>query len=311
MPFLALSSATPKQEVVLDRIGQVFGFSAQDVSFFRKELTLLLEIALPTMFIEVGFTIPGFLASSYVGRVFGREYLSGMTLALLTANLSTLAILNGLFCASDTLSPQAFAAGNYRHVGILAVRGYVLSLCFFIIPINVPLAIYLRDVLVSLGQDELASYHAQRWYRIFVLSLPFQVLFLATWKFLAAQATMRPLTFAVLFSTLVILPLSLEVFAFYFDYLGTALSVVVFHAFESLSLLGYLWWRQPHHPETWPGLDWSVWKEAADWKSSKEFLVRTRSKRSGLLNINWRPFLTLANSLMLSTVVGSRRSLEC
>lgn len=246
-----------------------------ETSSFWQETKYLLHITIPTIVIEVGFTFPGFLASSYVGRIFGYEYLSGLTLALMTGNLSTLAFLNGLFLAADTLSPQAFALGNHRQVGVIALRGFILSLVLFIIPTNLLLWCFLKDVLLALGQDEMAADNAWRWYQVYVVSLPFYALYMSTWKFLAAQAVMAPLVIVALVASVVVLPLSIHVFANAFGFLGTALAVVTFEAFQGLALVTYLWWKKPHVAETWPGL--GAWREALDWESSQEYLVRTHS----------------------------------
>jgi Na+-driven multidrug efflux pump len=92
------------------------------------EARLLLELAVPTIFVQLGFVVPLFSIASYVGINYGYIYLDGMTLASLTGNLCTLALLQGLYSASDTLSPEAFGAGNSREVGLLAMRGFLGSM---------------------------------------------------------------------------------------------------------------------------------------------------------------------------------------
>jgi Na+-driven multidrug efflux pump len=109
--------------------------SGDDAAVTKKSATtlwtearLLLELAVPTAVVQLGFTVPPFSIASYVGINYGYIYLDGMTLANLTGNLCTLALLQGLYSASDTLSPQAFGAGNEREVGLLALRGYFGSM---------------------------------------------------------------------------------------------------------------------------------------------------------------------------------------
>jgi Na+-driven multidrug efflux pump len=92
------------------------------------EARLLFELAVPTIFVQLGFVVPLFSIASYVGINYGYIYLDGMTLASLTGNLCTLALLQGLYSASDTLSPEAFGAGNSREVGLLAMRGFLGSM---------------------------------------------------------------------------------------------------------------------------------------------------------------------------------------
>ncbi|KAL7569902.1 hypothetical protein ACA910_008567 [Epithemia clementina (nom. ined.)] len=85
-------------------------------SLLWKELKILCSLAIPTIIINLSLVVPPFLTASYVGRNFGHLYLDGYTLANLTGNLLTLAVLQGFDSACDTLAPQAFAASNYREV---------------------------------------------------------------------------------------------------------------------------------------------------------------------------------------------------
>lgn len=233
------------------------------------EIRLFLELAVPNTLLDFGMTVSPLLTACYVGLKFGPTYLSAFTLANLTGNLSTFSVLMGLFSAADTLSPQAFGKEDFQEVGFIAMRGVVVSLCL-LIPVNILLATYLEDILLALGQDAEASYHATQWYRIFVWALPFFVVFSATWKFLAAQHVMRPLLVVAFFSCLVILPVSLQVFTTYMGFLGSAVAYVVFVASQSTLLIAYIAWNHPHAQGTWPGLH--TWREALQYQPTLDYL---------------------------------------
>ena len=237
---------------------------------FWKEVEILVGLAIPTIIVTLTFVIPPFLTASYVGRHFGHVYLDGYSLANLTGNLLTMAPLQGFFRASDTLSPQAFAAQNYREVGLLAIRGFVGTL-LIIIPINAILYLFMGTILDFLGQDDEAASHAWHFYVIYALSLPFYSLYTITWKFLSAQNVMRPLVVCTLVSTCVVLPTCLEVFVRSIGFFGASLALTVFYIFQSVSVLAWLYLFKPHRPGTWPGL--SAWREALEWKPFKAYLV--------------------------------------
>jgi len=237
-----------------------------------KEAKLLLDLAVPTVIIQFGFVVPSFLSASYVGKNFGAVYLDGYFLAIVTGNLCTLSLEQGLYSASDTLSPQAFGAGNYREVGLLALRGFIGSM-MIIIPINLALLFFMQDVLEAIGQDTEASHHAWRFYLIYMLSLPFNALYNVTWKFLSAQGVMRPLVLVVLVSCIMVIPLALEVFTRWIGFLGAPLAIVVFQVFEAISLIGYLSWKKPYVHATWPGL--GAWRDALEWQPFSAYLVRS------------------------------------
>ena len=225
----------------------------------RSEIRLFLELAIPTTLLNLGFTISPLLTASYVGRTFGSEYLSGFTLANLTGNLCAFSLLAGLFSASDTLSPQAFGAGDYKEVGLIAMRGVFFSM-LLLIPINIVLVYFLESTLIAVGEDPEAASYAFQWYRIFALSLPFFVVYNAIWKFLSAQHVMRPLIIVSLISCGIILPVALEFFTDKFGFIGSAFAYVCFQASATILLILYLWWKRPHVASTWPGL--RCWRDA-------------------------------------------------
>lgn len=249
-----------------------------------KEARLFLELASVSSLMNLGSMLSNLLTASYIGRQFEPVYLSAFTLANLTGNLCTFSVLAGLFSASDTLSPQAFGRGEFQEVGRIAVRGYTIALSM-LLPINILLYGYLEPIMIALGQDAEASFHAGRWYRVFVLTLPFSILFNSLWKFLTAQHIMKPLIFVSVLCTGIFLPVCLHIGIETMGFMGSALANVVFQATQALLLLGYVCWIQPHEARTWPSLTTTtttttlssvLWKFVSsallDWKRMKEFL---------------------------------------
>jgi multidrug resistance protein, MATE family len=218
------------------------------------DLLAVFSLAVPTMVVQTGQVIPNFLTASYIGRNMKNVvYLDGFTLASLTGNLFTLSLLQGLYSASDTLSPQAYGAGNYAEVGYLAVRGFAGSL-LVVLPAMFLLDCFMGELLVAAGQDPDAALLAWRWYQIYSISLPFYALYEVTWKFLSAQNVMKPLVVCVLVSNLIVLPTALYFAGNAFGFLGTALAIVIYNVVQSLLLLLYLWYWTPHNAATWIGL---------------------------------------------------------
>ena len=231
-----------------------------------KEIRLLIELAIPTIIVQLGAVVPPFMTASYVGRNFGAVYLDGFQLANLTGNLFTLSLCQGLYSASDTLSPQAYGAGNFKEVGLIAVRGFLGSI-LLMTPICLFLFVYLEPAMIWFGEDPLASIQAGRWYGIYVASLPFYALYNVTWKFLSAQNVMTPLLLSTAVSCLLVLPLALELGVRWFGFLGSAMAVVMFQVSQASVVLLYLWWFRPHHLETWPPTMWQSIGQALEYKS--------------------------------------------
>lgn len=235
-----------------------------------QETRNLINLAIPTVTIQMGAVLPPLLLTSFIGRTYGSVYLDGFLLASLTGNLFTLSLLQGLFSAADTLSPQAFGANNEREVGLLAMRGLLGSL-MVMVPINAVLVIHMGPILDYVGIDPEVSHYAWRWYRIYVLSLPFYALFQVTWKFLSAQGVLLPCVVAVGVSSVVVLPVALVVWTHFAGYFGAAWALVTFQATEAILLLTYVWWKQPHRPETWPGL--AYWRDALEKRRFLSYIV--------------------------------------
>jgi MATE family multidrug resistance protein len=237
---------------------------------WHDELRLLVQLAAPTIVVQLGFTIPSFLTASYVGRRFGPMYLDGFSLANLIVNLFTLSLLTGLYSASDTLSPQAFGAGNHREVGLVAMRGFVGGL-LLIVPISLFLIVFMEHMLVAFGQDPTVSQYAWQWYTVYVASLPFYSFYMVAWKFLSAQNVMTPLLWACGISCFIVLPIALKIGTRLFGFLGSAVGVLCFQISQATIVFLFLKKFQPHSKETWPGLH--AWREALHWHPLKNYFL--------------------------------------
>jgi multidrug resistance protein, MATE family len=243
------------------------------------EMLLLFRLAIPTFIVQLGSVTPGFLVASYIGRTYPSEvYLDGYTIASVTTNLCILSLLQGLYSAADTLSPQAYGAGSHNQVGYIAVRGYIASM-IVIVPIVLFLLLYMKQMLLWFGQDSVSVSLAYEWFRIYAMALPFYSLYQVTIKFLSAQSQMQPLLHCCILSTCIILPSLLFVFGSMLGFIGTAIALVLYHVFNSMSLIVYLYYYQPHDPLTWPGLHECV-QHAIEWKPFISYMVRLYAKNN-------------------------------
>jgi Na+-driven multidrug efflux pump len=252
-------------------------------SIWWKEASLLLQLAIPNVILQLGLyvqqlqcsplkcahieisdnviaiyiyidrMVPYFVAASYIGRNFGATHLSGFQLANLTANLFTLSLVYGLNSACDTLAPQAFGAGNFKQVGVVAIRGFIGNMAI-ILPICLVSIFYIKDLLVFFGQDEEASENAATWYSIYVTCFPCYSLFMVTYKFLSAQNVMFPLVFTAILDFTIILPLATTFWTRHFGFAGSAAAVSTYICSQAIILLLYLYIKRPYVAECWPGI---------------------------------------------------------
>jgi multidrug resistance protein, MATE family len=247
---------------------------------WKQEVRLLLELAGPTVLINFGGFFPNFLIASYVGRTYGSISLDGFTLAILTGNLCTLSLLEGLYSAADTLSPQAFGAGNYREVGLIAIRGYLASL-LVLAPMNLVLVFFFGNIMVVVGEDAQVARVAHQWYRVYCVAYPFYALYKVTVKFLSAQHVMKPLIWNSVLCCGIVLPLVLTIDTHLFGFMGTAIAVDMYLMAQAVLLLCLVKWNNHRPPEKssssssvslvatpscWPGLSWELLRDAMQWE---------------------------------------------
>lgn len=234
-----------------------------------EEIRLFLDMAVPTIFVQLTVTIPDAISISYVGRLTDSMHLDACSLASIVLNILCMSLFQGMLSASDTLSPQAFALGNRKEVGLLLMRSYVACL-ILVIPINLLAITFLRNLLLAIGEDPLITSKALEWYYLYLLVAPIDLLFYVIWKFLSAQSIMRPLVIVSFLTNLFILPLCLRSFIRIMGYLGSVISMLVYQSTQITLLILYLRMYHPHKEGTWPGL--RCWKEAISWPKIKTFI---------------------------------------
>lgn len=239
----------------------------------RQEALALARIAIPIVVVQLCSLLLWTETASAVGHGAGTtrgaggggdtttENLAGFALASLSANLACQSIFIGILSASDTLSPQAYGAGNYREVGLLAIRAYA-SAFVLVLPLAL-LLWYSEVVLLLLGQDPRAAELASLWVRVYMIALPFNLMLNVIQRFLTSQEVVMPLVYCGVATATVVHPLNLYAWSEYVDgYIGSAAALAQSQITMVVLLLAYLKWNAPHKIETWPGL--KACREALD-----------------------------------------------
>jgi len=181
--------------------------------------------------------------------------------------------------ASDSLSPQAFGYGNRREVGLIAIRA-LFACAFIIVPAQIITYFNIVGILSYLGQDETSIELAFEWYKIFLVSLPFTLIYTIAWKFLAAQEIMIPLVVVSAVSSFLILPMILDKLLSNMGFIGSSFANVIYQIVMAFTLMVYLMIAKPYYENTWPGL--GAWREALSWEP---FWTYLRLGLGGLLPI--------------------------
>lgn len=206
---------------------------------WSEEIRLFFTLAIPSIFVQLTVTVPDAISISYVGRLTDSIHLDACSLASIILNILCMSLFQGMLSASDTLSPQAFALGNRKEVGLLMMRSYVACL-ILVIPINIVALLFLPRLLLNIGEDPVVTSKALDWYHLYLLVAPLDLLFYVIWKFLSAQSIMRPLVIVSFITNLFILPLCLGSFIRMMGYLGSIVSMLVYQLMQITMLLIFL-----------------------------------------------------------------------
>lgn len=149
----------------------------------KNEIKKLFSYSIPliiTFFLEQVFSL---VCVVFVGHL-GKEELAAVSMASMTSTI-VLAIFEGISTSLDTLCPQAYGAGQYKHVGIHTQRCSIFSLTMFI-----PAALfwYFSGFFLSfILDDKKVIILTQKFLRIFILAGPPYILFENGKRFLQAQ----------------------------------------------------------------------------------------------------------------------------
>jgi len=158
-----------------------------------SELLLFAWLAGPAVCVQLLFALQWSITATFVGSNFGTDALTGYSLANLSGNLSGLSIVIGFLSASETLTPQAFSLGNYKEVGQICVRSFLL--CMVLLVPLFPMWQQLDAVLIWLKQPVQSALLAKRFLLTYAFAYPAIVFNECTIRFYRAQNVVIPFIF--------------------------------------------------------------------------------------------------------------------
>ena len=161
------------------------------------EFLALSELAGPIIvmyFFSIGVA---FISQVLVGHV-SSTHLAAAALATMFANATGLSLVLGCAASCDTLCSQAFGAGNYARVGMVAYRGVFVGLVMSLF-VGALWLLGAAPFFRAMGQDEALIALATEYIKCLLVGLPAQVSFeLLKKPFLCANMTAQPLFFSAL-----------------------------------------------------------------------------------------------------------------
>ncbi|KAJ4288681.1 hypothetical protein N0V90_011918 [Kalmusia sp. IMI 367209] len=217
----------------------------------RKEAKLLVKYSVPlvvTYVLQYTFS----LVTIFVVGHIGTDELGAVSLATMTANITGLAVYEGLATSLDTLCAQAYGGGRKEQVG-LHLQRMVVFMLLVTIPIG---AIWSSSgwILAALVPEKELAYMAGRYLRILLAGAPGYAIFEAGKRFTQAQGLFNASLFVLIVTTPINILLNyIFVFVLEWDLTGAALSTVISNTLLPILLWVYVYFIVPSSLECWGG----------------------------------------------------------
>lgn len=216
-----------------------------------KEARLLAKYSVPLMItylLQYNFSL---ITIFVVGHI-GTDELGAVSLATMTANITGLAVYEGLATSLDTLCAQAYGSGKKELVG-LHLQRMILFMLLVTIPIG---AIWLSSgwILAALVPEKDLAFLAGRYLSILLAGAPGYAIFEAGKRFTQAQGLFNASLFVLVIATPINILLNyIFVFVLNWDLTGAALATVLSHNLLPILLWIYVYFVNPHSLECWAG----------------------------------------------------------
>ncbi|VEU24396.1 DEKNAAC105542 [Brettanomyces naardenensis] len=173
-----------------------------------------------------------------VGHISAKA-LAGVTLGMMSSNMTAIAVIAGLASSLDTFLPQAYGAGKFHLVGLIFQRCAALILCVMTVVCTI-WWLYAESILLKFLPDPESAHYAAQYLKVTSFGVPGYVLFETGKRFLQAQGIFDASTY-VLF---VCAPLNAImnytfVWNLGFGYIGAPMAVAINYSLMALGLFLY------------------------------------------------------------------------
>ena len=117
-----------------------------------KMVGVFCKLAVPSIMTNFMGQLTLFINTGIAGRMNEPTKLAAVGLGSVITTIMISGFLIGLNTAQETLTSQAFGAGNIHLCGVYLNRGRYILILFFLLLATIP-AFFSEDILLALGQD--------------------------------------------------------------------------------------------------------------------------------------------------------------
>ena len=157
----------------------------------RPMLVRLLSISGPFLLGSMARSSVTICTTILVGRIGSPVELAAIGFATVMCNITGHSLVQGMGAALDTLSTQAFGAGQVPELGVLAQRSFAISLCTVCLP-AAALWITITPIMRRMGMDPYLAEQVGRFAMWRVPGLVIQCAYVSLAKTLNAQRMTKP-----------------------------------------------------------------------------------------------------------------------
>jgi MATE family multidrug resistance protein len=176
----------------------------------------------------------------FIGRFDIPDMIAGIGLGTLYINFSGYIFGIGLIGGLDTLCSQAYGAKDLKMVGIYTNIARICILLYVVI-VGLPLIIFVRPILESLGQIEAVVDYASKYCISMLPSVLFALQFNVTSRYLQAMDIFKP-SMMITFTTFLFHPIWCYIFIYKFnlDVVGAGIAMSITQCVNFISLIVYI-----------------------------------------------------------------------
>ncbi|KAF3039348.1 hypothetical protein E8E12_005193 [Didymella heteroderae] len=215
---------------------------------FKSSIPLML-----TYLLQYNFS----LVTIFVVGHIGTDELGAVSLASMTANITGLAVYEGLATSLDTLCAQAYGSGKKTLVGL-----HLQRMCLFMLLVTIPIgALWLTSgwILAALVPEKELAHLAGKYLSLLLAGAPGYAIFEAGKRFTQAQGLFNASLFVLLVATPINIVLNyVFVFVLDWDLTGAALATVVSNNLLPILLWIYIYFLNPSSLSCWGGFSKSA-----------------------------------------------------
>eukprot|EP01084_Bolivina_argentea_P112282 200266_1 len=215
---------------------------------FKEELIHLINLSIPLVVSSASAYSGRLLTTIFTGRYLTTDEFDAAALGFTMTNITGYSMIIAMVSPMDSLCTQAYGANNWKLFALTIYRALFCT-SIFLIP-TIILWLFMYDLMIFIGQNEIVSYYVQQWTSIYITILPALVTLCVATRFLSSQSIGKPLLYLGIIVYCIWHPIWLYFIFIYLkkrDFIWAPLSNIVTVYIHVISIILYCIILKPHN----------------------------------------------------------------